>query len=223
MADTARKITLVLGGARSGKSTLAEMIAQKRAVDGGGILYVATLQPFDAEMRERVVSHKASRPANWRTLEAPYNLAGAVLQDLQAEKLVLLDCLTVWASNRLLMDMEPGLLEPATIFEDLPEAENAAQEPPKTEALKPFDYKALENELGRELEKLLAGLKERGVGLVIVSNEVGMALVPPYPLGRAYRDLLGRLNQRVAALADEVFLVVAGIPVDLKKFQAEIE
>jgi len=77
--------------------------------------------------------------------------------------------------------------------------------------------------LVREIEQLVAGLKERRIGLVMVSNEVGMGLVPPYPLGRAYRDLLGRLNQGVAALSDEVFLVVAGIPVDLKKFQAEID
>jgi adenosylcobinamide kinase/adenosylcobinamide-phosphate guanylyltransferase len=221
MVETAPKITLVLGGARSGKSALAEKIAHTRAGDSG-VLYVATLQPFDAEMRERVVSHQTSRPVNWRTLETPYNLAGPVLENLQAEKLVLLDCLTVWASNRLLRDMEPGLLGPAEIFEDLPGAESAAQEPPRTEAIQPFDYKTLESEMALELEKLLAGLKEREAGLVLVSNEVGMGLVPPYPLGRVYRDLLGRLNQRVAALADEVFLVVAGIPVDLKKFEAAI-
>jgi adenosylcobinamide kinase/adenosylcobinamide-phosphate guanylyltransferase len=219
MTGTAGKITLVLGGARSGKSTLAEKIAHKRA-GNNGVLYVATLQPLDAEMQARVVSHRASRPANWRTLETLYDLAGPVFAGLQAEKLVLLDCLTLWTSNLILREMMPGFAPKAWIAEDLPDSE---LEPAPNQPVADINYGKLEAELAGEIEQLAAGLKERGLGLVIVSNEVGMGLVPPYPLGRAYRDLLGRLNQRVAALSDEVFLVVAGIPVDLKKFQAEID
>lgn len=218
MTDTVGKITLILGGARSGKSTLAEKIARKRAGDDG-VLYVATLQPFDAEMEARVVSHRASRPANWRTLETPYDLAGAILANLQAEKLVLLDCLTLWTSNHILKYMAPDLEKETGTAGDLPPA---GSDPAPNQPVADINYGNLETALVRELEQLLAGLKERGTGLVMVSNEVGMGLVPPYPLGRAYRDLLGRLNQRLTALADEVFLVVAGIPVDLKKFQAEI-
>src|SRR3954452_17215385 len=137
MVETVPKITLVLGGARSGKSTLAEKIVLKRAGESG-VLYVATLQPFDSEMQQRISSHKASRPATWRTLEAPYNLAGPVLENLQDEKLVLLDCLTVWASNRLLRDMEPGLLGPAGIFEELPETgKSSPRQLARTQEVKP--------------------------------------------------------------------------------------
>ncbi len=229
MQETAKKITLILGGARSGKSTLAEKLAATRAGDAGGVLYVATLLPYDAEMRERVTLHRASRPAGWRTLEAPYKLTDAILANLQGEKLVLLDCLTVWTANRLIALMEPGLLASTEIFEEELPVELPVEPPPKPEqgsdkdkTEKVIDYLALEREIGAELDNLLVGLQERGVGLVLVSNEVGMSLVPPYPLGRVYRDLLGRLNQRFASRADEVILVVAGIPVDLKRLQAEL-
>jgi adenosylcobinamide kinase / adenosylcobinamide-phosphate guanylyltransferase len=238
MAEPAKRITLILGGARSGKSHLAEKLAQSRAAGSGGVLYVATLAPADAEMRERVIQHRASRPATWRTLEAPFDLTGPVLAALQGERLVLLDCLTIWTANRLLAAMEPGLLTPPEIFEEeLPPpptgpdqpapaakpADGSAADPlsPPTQSL--TDYRALEEEMGAELDRLLAGLRGRGVGLALVSNEVGMGLVPPYPLGRAYRDMLGRLNQRLAAQADEVFFVLAGIPVDLKRLQVELE
>lgn len=226
MEDTAKKITLILGGARSGKSTLAEKLAAKRTGETGGVLYVATMLPYDTEMRDRVKQHRANRPANWRTLEAPYTLAGAVLAELQDEKVVLLDCLTVWTANRLIKEMEPGFLPTAEVFEELPPCDQPAEHSTTTQKalseVKAIDYAALEREMGTELDNLVVGLRERGVGLVLVSNEVGMALVPPYPLGRAYRDLLGRLNQRIVAQADEAFFVLAGIPVDLKRLQAEL-
>ncbi len=229
MQETAKKITLILGGVRSGKSTLAEKLAATRAGDAGGVLYVATLLPYDAEMRERVTLHRASRPAVWHTLEAPYKLTDAILANLQGEKLVLLDCLTVWTANRLIALMEPDLFTPTEIFEEELPVELPVEPPTKPEqgsdkdkSEKVIDYLALEREMGAELDNLLVGLQERGVGLVLVSNEVGMGLVPPYPLGRAYRDLLGRLNQRLASRADEVFFVLAGIPVDLKRLQAEL-
>jgi adenosylcobinamide kinase/adenosylcobinamide-phosphate guanylyltransferase len=201
------------------------------------VLYVATLAPADAEMRERVIQHRASRPAAWRTLEAPFDLTGPVMAALQGESLVLLDCLTIWTANRLLAAMEPDPLSPTEIFEEeLPQPATGPGQPPAaakpgeaSAAIPPppaqpvTDYQALEDEMGAELDRLLAGLRGRGVGLVLVSNEVGMGLVPPYPLGRAYRDMLGRLNQRLAAQADEVFFVLAGIPVDLKRLQAEFE
>ena len=215
-----------MGGARSGKSTLAEKLAATRAGEAGGVLYVATMLPYDGEMRDRIKQHQASRQAGWRTLEAPYQLAGAVLANLSGEKLVLLDCLTVWTANRLIAVMEPGFMAPAEILEEPSVEPQDVDQPAKSQetatGAAAIDYLALEEELSAELEKLLAGLQERGVGLVLVSNEVGMGLVPPYPLGRAYRDLLGRLNQRLAGRADEVFFVLAGIPVDLKRLQAAL-
>lgn len=211
------RITLVLGGARSGKSSLAEKLATKRAGETG-VLYLATLQPYDEEMRERVVRHRASRPAKWRTVEAPYNLAESLLGGLQSEQLALIDCLTVWTGN--LMVREGGYSMGEVLEEDLAEA---AQEKAANQAKIEPDYQRLELEIMQELEEIIKAARQGSLGLIIVSNEVGMGLVPPYPLGRAYRDLLGRVNQRLASWCDEVFLVVAGIPLDLKKLAAELD
>ena len=247
------KITLLLGGARSGKSRLAEELAYKRATEPNGVLYVATLQPGDdEEMRDRVARHRAARPATWRTLETPFDLAETVLERLQNEQIVLLDCLTVWTSNRLIREDGTLTNHLGEIHDDQPSVKVATNgqsassssslEPDREETItsdlqdelrsvrlarpappnKP-DYARLETALIAELETLINGLRQRGVGGLIVSNEVGLALVPPYPLGRIYRDLLGRVNQRVAQLADEVFMVFAGLPVELKKLQATLE
>ncbi len=207
-------VTLVLGGARSGKSAFAEKLALQRA-GKEKVLYVATLQPFDQELEERVAIHRASRPGTWRTLEAPFALSLPVFRDLQDEKLVLIDCLTVWTSNLLIR--ENG----ETREDGLPE--NSLKRNPTAAQLEgQFDEKTLEVKIKAELENLVLEVKARGLGLVLVSNEVGMGLVPPYPLGRYYRDLLGRVNQFVAGMAEEVFIVWAGIPVDLKKLQAHL-
>ncbi len=245
----ASKITVILGGARSGKSGLAEQLAHRRATTANGVLYIATLAPGDDEMRQRISRHRAGRPATWRTLETPYELADPVLERLQQEQVVLLDCLTVWTSNRLLREDtalpatsgpvyeepgEPGTavaagsssLEPdreETITSDL-QADLPVRRPTTNpETPTPPDYTRLEAELMRELEALITGLRQRNTGLIIVTNEVGLGLVPPYPLGRVYRDMLGRINQRVAALADEVFMVFAGLPIELKRLQATLE
>ncbi|NWJ44675.1 MAG: bifunctional adenosylcobinamide kinase/adenosylcobinamide-phosphate guanylyltransferase [Chloroflexi bacterium] len=215
-----RLISLVLGGARSGKSTFAEKLASSRA-SNLAVLYVATLEPYDAEMQERVERHRASRPDTWRTLEAPLNLAETVRQGYKGEKLVLLDCLTLWTTNRL-MSITPLDKDAAGYVSQIPPEDDLALESttPTTpvEVTSP-DYFAEERAMAQELESLVAWLREQNCGLVMVSNEVGMGLVPPYPLGRAYRDALGRLNQVAANLADEAFFCIAGIPIDLKKLQ----
>jgi adenosylcobinamide kinase/adenosylcobinamide-phosphate guanylyltransferase len=178
-----RRLILILGGARSGKSSHAENLA---AQAGGAVLYVATAEAGDEEMARRIAHHKASRPAHWRTLEAARKVGAALLKAGGEERIVLLDCLTLLANNVI-----------AGSDQELDEG--GAQEA-----------------LDVEVEALLQAYEDRGGLWLIVSNEVGLGLVPPYPLGRAYRDALGRANQRLAAAADEVLFMVAGLPLVVK-------
>ncbi len=185
-------VTFILGGARSGKSTLAERLAAESARP---VLYLATSVPFDDEMADRITVHRSERPADWRTIEEPLRIAAAVQKRARPGDLVLLDCLTVWLSNLLLDGIGPN------------------RDP---DAVPAADWIALEAAALAEIDALLADARARGVALVLVSNEVGMGVVPAYPLGRRYRDALGRVNQRAAAHADTVLLMVAGLPLDLK-------
>lgn len=179
-----RELILVLGGARSGKSTYAERLA---ADDGRSVLYVATAQAWDDEMRQRIAAHQQQRPPQWRTLEAPQKVGGAIHAALDAQPaVVLIDCLTLLASNVLLA---------------LPESATDAD---ATAALM------------AELDALLTTYQARAGRWIIVSNEVGLGIVPAYPLGRLYRDALGRANQRLAAAADRVIFMVAGLPMIVK-------
>lgn len=182
-----RRLTLVLGGARSGKSSYAERLASQ---DGRNVLYVATAEAWDDEMRTRIAAHKAQRPAHWHTLEAPRHPGAAIPGALAAAGpgtgVVLLDCLTLLANNALIA---------------LPESAGEAE---ATAALM------------LEVDELLAAWESSHEDWIVVSNEVGLGIVPAYPLGRLYRDALGRANQRLAAAADCVVFMVAGIPMTLK-------
>lgn len=182
-------LTLVLGGVRAGKSAFAERLAARHGPD---VLYLATAEAGDDEMRARIAAHRAARPAGWRTLEAPLDPAAALRKAAPASA-VLLDCLTIWTSNLLLRALDPEGEQIPTV--DLARAEATAV---------------------AALAALLAWQRERGAALYIVSNEVGLGLAPPYPLGRAYADVLGRLNQRVAAAAERAYLVIAGLALDLR-------
>jgi adenosylcobinamide kinase/adenosylcobinamide-phosphate guanylyltransferase len=164
---------LVLGGARSGKSALAERLALEC---GEPVLYVATATAGDEEMAERIAIHRARRPPSWLTLEAPTRVLESATP-LPSVNTLLLEDLTLLLSNLMAENAE--------------RAEERARE-----------------ELG--------GLLRLQANVVVVSNEVGMGLVPPYPLGRAFRDALGRLNQSAASLVDEAYFVVAGVPLRLK-------
>jgi adenosylcobinamide kinase/adenosylcobinamide-phosphate guanylyltransferase len=185
-----KQLVLILGGARSGKSRVAEKVAGRL---GERVLYVATAEARDGEMATRIARHRRRRPGAWRTLEAPVAVGEALCREAGDADVVLLDCLTLLISNLLLPLGEEPDEEVATALVD------------------------------RELDGLLAAYAEGGYSLVIVSNEVGWGLVPPYPLGRVYRDLLGWAHQRLCDCADRAYLVVAGVPLDLKKLGADLE
>ena len=166
-------VVLVLGGARSGKSRFAESLARK---SGLARIYVATAEAGDAEMTARIAHHRAARGAGWTTVEAPIALVETLAAEARPDRVVLVDCLTLWLSNVMLGG------EDATAA----------------------------------TERLAAALAAPAGPIVLVSNEVGLALVPETPLGRAFRDAQGRLNQAVAAVATDVALVAAGQPLRLK-------
>ncbi|MFC1959829.1 bifunctional adenosylcobinamide kinase/adenosylcobinamide-phosphate guanylyltransferase [Chloroflexota bacterium] len=182
-----RRLIFLLGGARSGKSTYAENWAREH---GGRVLYVATAQAYDDEMRDRIANHRAVRPDNWDTLEAPLNTGEAIACRLAAQAghdTVLLDCLTMLTANALLQ-----------LPDDMPQADADAA-------------------VMAEVDGLLAAYAASNATWLVVSNEVGMGVVPPSKYGRLYRDALGRANQRIAGtVADEVLLLVAGLPWRLK-------
>jgi adenosylcobinamide kinase/adenosylcobinamide-phosphate guanylyltransferase len=166
-------VTLILGGARSGKSRYAERLVENAARCG---TYLATAEAGDAEMAERIAAHRARRGPFWRTVEAPLTLASAIAA-AAPEGPVLVDCLTLWLSNLLLAGKQPDA----------------------------------------ETGVLCRVLHEAAGPIVLVSNEVGMGLVPETPLGRHFRDAAGRLNQEIAALADRVVFIAAGLPLILKE------
>lgn len=175
---------LILGGARSGKSAFAQALA--RDLGGDDVLFVATAEAGDEEMRARIAAHKRERPAAWRTLEAPREVAEVLNGAGYQAGVVLIDCLTLLVSNVLLAQGEAATSE---------EAEAAVL---------------------AEVHAIAKACERSQATYIVVSNEVGLGLVPPYPLGRLYRDLLGRANQVLAARADSVYFMLAGMPMQLK-------
>jgi len=179
------ELILVLGGARSGKSAFAQQMAQEIGRDR--VLFVATAEAGDAEMRERIEKHRRERPPAWRTLEVTRHVGAAIAAQIADAQVVLVDCWTLLVSNTLM---------------DHSESSPAAE---------------VELAVTAEVTKLLHACQSTEATFIVVSNEVGLGLVPPTPLGRLYRDLLGRANQMLAASADRVYLLVAGLAVDLRK------
>jgi len=187
----AGQLILVLGGARSGKSAFAQRLA---ASYGRRVAFIATATADDDEMQERIARHRTSRPDSWHTIEEPLELAGAVRRAGSVADILLLDCITLWLANWLARQ------ERVT---------NHTNEPA-------WDAAAL-----AEVETLLSTFAALGPDktLLVVTNEVGLGIVPPYPLGRIYRDVLGSVNQRLAQAADRVYLLIAGIAVDIKRLR----
>ena len=166
--------TLILGGARSGKSALAERLASSSARE---VVYLATAQALDEEMAARIAHHRARRPAQWQCVEAPLALADALRAHARSDTCVLVDCLTLWLSNLL--------AQPAAVLE-------------------------------RERDALLSTLPQLPGDVLLVSNEVGLGIVPLGELTRRFVDEAGRLHQSLAACCERVVFVAAGLPLALK-------
>jgi adenosylcobinamide kinase/adenosylcobinamide-phosphate guanylyltransferase len=186
------RLTLILGGARSGKSTFALQLALER---GQNVVYIATAQPLDPEMQSRIETHKINRPVHWQTLEIPRRLVASLMPFPEQADIILLDCLTMLVSNILL------------------EGSGSGEKPDEGRVTRSVDD---------EICSLLTAIQKKPADWIIVSNEVGMGLVPPYPLGRLYRDQLGKANQQVAAAAQEIYLMVAGMAVPVHQIARQI-
>lgn len=172
------RITLILGGARSGKSRHAEQMIES-ALGGelyGSATYLATAEALDDEMKARIAEHRARRGPAWRIVEEPLDLVGALTANVDPTRPILVDCLTLWLTNIMMADRDPGA----------------------------------------ETQALVAALQDFGGPVVLVSNEVGLGIVPDNALAREFRDRAGRLNQDTAAVADRVTVVTAGLPLILK-------
>lgn len=186
-------LTLLLGGVRAGKSARALQIAQRHSRTGDDVLFVATAQAFDDEMKQRISVHQAERAPGWLTIEEPVEIGEAIRSQIRQHpqtRVIVIDCVTLWVSNIVLALTEGS---------------------------------AYEDHVRRQTSLLLGVLQELAGGpdnltreFVIVSNEVGLGIVPPTALGRQYRDALGRANQMLAAAARDVTLMVAGLELRLK-------
>ena len=190
-----RKLVLILGGARSGKSTFAERLARQ---SGKPVAFIATATAEDEEMQLRIQRHQAARPAEWLTIEEPVDIASAITNASAHADVLLLDCMTLWLDNWL---SQQGVTGQEEFLADTRYSDGV---------LLAIDA----------LLRAFAALPEQK-SLIVVSNEVGTGIVPAYALGRLYRDLLGLVNQRLAQAATHVYLMVAGLGVDLKRLHEE--
>jgi adenosylcobinamide kinase/adenosylcobinamide-phosphate guanylyltransferase len=171
-----RTVTLIIGGARSGKSRYA----QKLAAGFERVTLIATARAVDPEMRRKIARHRSERPASWETVEAPLNLESAIRSRRTKADMLIIDCVTLYLAN--LMRARKGA----------------------------------RNSILDDLEQLCRALRIAKSSIIIVSNEVGCGIVPAFRSGRLYRDLLGQLNQQIAAMADRVIFMVAGVPLTVK-------
>jgi len=179
--------TLILGGARSGKSTFAQELALRSAAP---VLFVATAAPGDEEMRQRIIKHQQERPATWQTLEVTTGIASKIAERAGRAQTVIIDCITLLVSNILL--------------------------PHTTRADEEIDTDLIEEEVKTEINELVNCIRRAPAHFIIVTNEVGLGIVPDNKISRLYRDLLGKANQLLAEHADQVYFLAAGIPVRIK-------
>lgn len=183
------KIITVTGGARSGKSSFGENLLKERQGKKG---YIATATPFDVGMKERIKNHQASRPKTWQTFELPYEISSQIHEISKTCDIVILDCITVFSSNIL--------------FE-------------KEYDWETISYKEiflLEKKIIDEIQQIIEKARQYNLDLVVITNEVGSGIVPGNRLSRVYRDIAGRINQKLSELSDEVYVTISGMPLKLK-------
>ncbi len=193
------RFTLVTGGARSGKSTFAELLAAQPKLP---VIYIATAQIWDGEMALRVKKHQEQRPSSWRLIEEPSNVRDILIQLKDEDGVILLDCVTLWLTNLLLAGQA--------------KQSDQTEQAPYTPENHPPIYTPVETEILTMVQDVARLAQEIRPQVIFVSNEVGQGIVPENPLARAYRDLAGRSNQILARHADHVYMVVAGLPIDIK-------
>ncbi|TFG46149.1 MAG: bifunctional adenosylcobinamide kinase/adenosylcobinamide-phosphate guanylyltransferase [Dehalococcoidia bacterium] len=182
-----KRTILLIGGARSGKSNYAEALARET---GDDVLFVATAEAGDDEMKRRIEVHKKARPAHWHTLETSCGVGGCIAEDKRIYDVVVLDCITPLTTNVLCKHM-------AVDGDDVSET-------------------AVENDVKVKINSIIEAMRQSSATYIIVSNEVGEGIIPLGASTRIYRDVLGRANQMLANACDEVYLMVAGIPLRIK-------
>jgi adenosylcobinamide kinase/adenosylcobinamide-phosphate guanylyltransferase len=177
------KIILITGGARSGKSRYAQDMAIKAGVP---VLFVATAEAGDEDMRKRIEAHQKSRPTDWSTLETTTKLGDQIARSIGQAKLVIVDCMTLLVNNIFMQ------------YDDT------------------IDVDTAEKGVMDEIEELIDCMDRVEADFIIVTNETGLGIVPADRISRLYRDILGRANHRLAQRADEVYMLIAGIPLAVK-------
>ncbi|MCX7920428.1 MAG: bifunctional adenosylcobinamide kinase/adenosylcobinamide-phosphate guanylyltransferase [Clostridia bacterium] len=183
------KLIMVTGGARSGKSCFAEETVKKFGED---VVYIATSIPFDDEMRHRIQKHREQRPEYWETVEAYKDLDKVLDGKLEGKSAVMLDCITIMVTNIM--------FEKCTDWD----------------SIKADEINSLEGQVRNEVDKLIGAAGTASIPFIVVTNEIGMGIVPEYASARAFRDIAGRMNQVLAKAADEVYFCVSGIPMKIK-------
>ena len=184
------KIILVTGGARSGKSKFAEELIKKRA---NNTVYIATCEPFDDELKSRVQKHRESRPSSWETYEIYDKVHSKIDEIAKSNQTVLLDCITLMVNNLM-------------FHQDNIDFEHISSE----------QIDKIEEYIQQEFKQLIEEIRKTDLYVVFVTNEIGMSIVAANKLSRIYTDIVGRINQLVAAKSDEVYFVVSGIPMQIK-------
>ncbi len=178
---------LITGGARSGKSRYAQELALR---SGKPVLFAATATAGDEEMQRRIEEHRRARPASWSTLEVTTHIGSQISQKIGTAQVVIVDCITLLVSNIMGQHVD--------------------------QSSEQIDAPLIEEKVNREISELVGCIHRVDASFIMVTNEVGTGLVPASQMGRLYRDLLGRANQLLAQQADEVYLMVAGLPLRLK-------